>query len=182
MGQAQQAARQNKPKSAKAKSKRINIPKPQQTRIKARYVQGQSVRQIAREEKRDRATVQKVISSEEMVDYISKKQSELLTFADPALESLLYTLENETDGEKAVLVLDRLEVFPRPETKRLDVDINATQILDNQPETEDEKLERAVKAECAKLAFISYERHKVFRTPMPEMEEITEEESKLKGK
>jgi hypothetical protein len=58
------ATNQNQPSSTK--KPRTIVPAPQSARIMQRYVGGQSIRQIAREERRDRATVTKIVRSDEM--------------------------------------------------------------------------------------------------------------------
>jgi DNA-binding MarR family transcriptional regulator len=70
-GRQLRAINQNQPRSTK--KPRTIVPPPQSTRIMQRYAGGENIRQIAREEQRDRATVTKIVRSEEMQDFVQKK-------------------------------------------------------------------------------------------------------------
>ena len=61
-------SRQNPPRSAK--SQRTTIPPLQVERIRQRYVAGESIRKIAREEKRDQETVSKIVKGPEIQVYV----------------------------------------------------------------------------------------------------------------
>src|SRR5215469_2973146 len=52
------------PHTAKARS--FRIPEPQAARIVQRYIAGENIRAIAREEGRDRGTVTRIVKSEDM--------------------------------------------------------------------------------------------------------------------
>ena len=53
-----------------AKNPRTIVPPPQSARIVERFITGQSIREIAREERRDRATVTKIVKGPEIQSYI----------------------------------------------------------------------------------------------------------------
>lgn len=73
---------------AKKLSGLLHIPVPQQIRIQNRYLMGQSVRQIAREEDRDWTTIAKVLmkSSEKMQAYIDEQRAKLFVLTSDAVD------------------------------------------------------------------------------------------------
>ena len=61
------------------------VPQPQVQRILCRYASGTSVRQIARIEKRDRATVGKIVKSEDMTRYVTSMRERFFALTRTAL-------------------------------------------------------------------------------------------------
>src|SRR5947209_5592530 len=71
-----------------ARISKIMIPAPQSERIMQRYVAGESIREIARVESRDRATVSKVVKSQDMADYVIAMREKLYSVADDAITTV----------------------------------------------------------------------------------------------
>jgi hypothetical protein len=73
---------------AKKLSGSLHIPVPQQIRIQNRYLMGQSIRKIAREEDRDWTTIAKVLmkSSEQMQAYIEEQRAKLFVLTSDAVD------------------------------------------------------------------------------------------------
>src|SRR5271167_1581762 len=90
------AISQNQPNSTK--KPRTIVPPPQSARIMERYVGGESIRQIAREERRDRATVTKIVHSEEMNAFVQKMRERYYGLGFDALDAVQYTLQVQKDG------------------------------------------------------------------------------------
>ncbi len=54
---------------------KLYTPKPKQTRVITRHLNGESNRKIAREEQIDRATVNRILNQEELIDMMAKLQT-----------------------------------------------------------------------------------------------------------
>ncbi len=85
------ATNHNQPRSAKMP--RTIVPPPQSARIMQRYVGGESIRQIAREEQRDRATITKIVRSDEMQVFVQKMRERFYGFTFDAIELCRALLE-----------------------------------------------------------------------------------------
>lgn len=158
---------------------------PKKLNVKRLYMQGLSIREIARREKLDRATITKIVSAEDMESYIEEHRHKLLGLAPKALESLEFALENEADGRVASQFLEKFAVFPESRKPAFNFSqTNATQILtgdkDSSPRelSEQEVEERAIELMCQRLAQTAMERSKIFKTAMPELEELKAEKVK----
>jgi hypothetical protein len=103
-------ANQNQPRSAK--HSRTIVPPPQSARIMQRYVGGESIRQIAREEQRDRATVTKIVRSEEMSAIVQKMREEYYGLAFEAMAAVRHALSVERDGRLGHQLLEDIGVIP----------------------------------------------------------------------
>jgi hypothetical protein len=103
---------QNQPKPVTQKVK-TRVPPGQQAAIQASYLLGKSIRQIAREQKRDPATVSKIVKSPDMdrivLDMREKFFGELLP---TALQSVQFALDEETDGRLGYQVMMDSGVVP----------------------------------------------------------------------
>ena len=118
---------QSLPKSAKKRG--IIVSFPQRERIKQRYVAGQSIREIAREEGRARETVTKIVRSPDMERMVRQMRERYYGLADDALESLRRALERETNGRLAHQVLKDVGVVPSPEERMLLTDERVREIV-----------------------------------------------------
>ena len=89
-------------------------PEPVQVRVIARHMDGQSNRQIAREERVDRQTVGHILSRQEIVDTNARQWSRLQRMGDKALDVLEEALGCE-DRRLAVAVALKIAeyVFPK---------------------------------------------------------------------
>jgi hypothetical protein len=67
---AHRSTRVDQDEARSARTPRTIIPPPQSARIMQRYISGVSLREIALEEHRDRATISKIVKGPEVVEYI----------------------------------------------------------------------------------------------------------------
>ena len=102
--------RQNQPQSTK--NPQTRIPVPQATRIMGRYIAGESIRSIAREEDRDRETVTKIVRSIEMREFVQAQRERFFALAPLALQALEEVLNLAEDGRLARDVLADMGVVP----------------------------------------------------------------------
>jgi len=96
-----------------SKTVKTTVPPGQQAAMQASYLVGKSIRQIAREMHRDPATISKIVKSSEMdrivLDMREKFFGELLP---RALRSVLFALDEETDGRLGYQVMKDSGVIP----------------------------------------------------------------------
>ena len=104
------AISQNQPNSTKMA--RTIVPPPQSARIMERYVGGESIRQIAREEQRDRATVTKIVRSDEMNAFVQKMRERYYGLGFDALDAVQHTLQVQKDGRLGRQLLVDIGVAP----------------------------------------------------------------------
>jgi hypothetical protein len=109
------AINQRPPKSTK--EQRTIVPPPQSVRIMERYVAGDSIREIARKERRDRATVTKIVRSDEMNAVVQKMREEYYGLGFDALNAVQHTLRVRKDGGLGRQVLIDIGVIPSPEQR-----------------------------------------------------------------
>ena len=108
-------ANQNQPKPAKMT--RTIVPAPQSTRIMQRYVSGESIRQIAREENRDRATVTKIVRSDEMQSVVLKLRERLYGVGCDAMDAVQEALQTRMDARLGYKILTDIGVVPSAEER-----------------------------------------------------------------
>jgi hypothetical protein len=152
-----------------AKKRPSVIPPPQSARIMHRYIAGESIRQIAREEKRDRETVTKIVRSEEVAEYVRNMRERFYGLGETALGAVQRALE-QGDARLAYEHLKDIGVVP---------DREMTNALQRQMEAPTGTAEdQAVEREIQKLAFLTYNRAKTFGQPLPHVTEVepTQEE------
>jgi hypothetical protein len=82
-----------------------------------RYVGGESIRQIAREERRDRATVTKIVRSDEMQGFVQKMRERLYGFAFDAMNSVEHSLKQQNDARLAYRILTDIGIVPSAEER-----------------------------------------------------------------
>jgi len=63
-----------------------------------RYVAGESIRRIARQEQRDRATVTKIVRSDEMNTFVQKLRERYYGLGFDALGAMQHALQVQKDG------------------------------------------------------------------------------------
>jgi hypothetical protein len=105
----------DQPKSSR--NPRTIVPPPQSARIMQRYIAGDSVRQIAREEQRDRATVTKIVRSDEMNAFVQKMREEYYGLAFEAMDAVRHTLKVQKDGRLGHQLLEDIGVIPSAEER-----------------------------------------------------------------
>lgn len=82
-----------------------------------RYISGDSIREIAREERRDRATVTKIVRSGEMNAVVQKMRERYYGLGFDALDALEHTLQVRKDGGLGRQVLTDIGVIPSAEER-----------------------------------------------------------------
>src|SRR5882724_3448869 len=91
-----------------AKNPRTIVPPPQSARIVERFITGQSIREIAREEKRDRATVTKIVKGPEIQSYIQALRGKFYGALETAMDALLDELRNPNSRTRGWLAYEML--------------------------------------------------------------------------
>jgi hypothetical protein len=102
---------QNQPRSTKKQTRTI-VPPPQSARIMQRYIGGDSIRQIAREENRDRETVTKIVRSDEMNAFVQEIRERFYALAPDALATIEYALREQRDARIGLELLRDIGVRP----------------------------------------------------------------------
>jgi hypothetical protein len=110
-----QTVNQNQPKSTE--NPRTLVPPPQVERMMKRYVAGESIRQIAREEQRDRATVTKIVRSDQMNAVVRKLREEYYGLGCDALDAVQHALKVQKDGRLGHQLLANIGVIPSAEER-----------------------------------------------------------------
>jgi len=82
-----------------------------------RYVAGDSIREIARQEQRDRATVTKIVRSDEMNTVVQKMRERYYALGFDALDAVQHTLRVRKDGALGRQVLTDIGVIPSSEER-----------------------------------------------------------------
>ena len=136
------------------------VSQPQQERIIARHIAGESLSEIARKERRHRATVTKLVRSEDVTQYVTELRARLYGYLDAAMSAVLGGLRGD-DHEFAYQFLKDLGVVPT-ETERM-----AAQV----PETTGSS-SNGVKRQLEKAVEIMMERKQIYGTPFEEIEEM----------
>src|SRR6266852_945196 len=95
-----------------AKNPRTNVPSPQSARIIKRFISGQSIRKIAREEKRDRETVKRLVQSDEVREYVLKLRAEFYGLGSDAVDAVQHQLQVEKNGRLGLEILKCIGVVP----------------------------------------------------------------------
>ena len=91
---------------------RTIVPAPQSARMIQRYVGGQSIRQIAREERRDRATVTKIVRSDEMQVFVQKMRERFYGLAFDAMNTVEHSLRQQNDARLGYRILSDIGIVP----------------------------------------------------------------------
>jgi hypothetical protein len=79
-----------------------------------RFVGGSSIREIARAEQRDRATVTKIVRSDEMNAVVQKMREKYYGLGFDALDAVQHTLQVQKDGRLGRQLLVDIGVAPNP--------------------------------------------------------------------
>src|SRR5215469_6154190 len=101
---------QDQPQSTK--KPRTIVPPPQSARIMQRYIDGKSIRQIAREEQRDRATVTKIVRSDEMQSFVQKMRERFYGLAFDAMNAVEHSLQQQNDARLGYRILSDIGIVP----------------------------------------------------------------------
>jgi hypothetical protein len=109
------AITRNQPRSTK--KPRTIVPPPQSERIMQQYISGDSIREIARKERRDRATVTKIVRSDEMNAVVQKMRERYYGLGFDALDAVQHTLQVRKGGGLGRQVLTDIGVIPSEEER-----------------------------------------------------------------
>ena len=142
------------------------IPAIQQAKIPQMAAAGKSLREIAREQNRDRRTVTKIVNQPEMQNILESVKSRLIQLADNAAESVEFALDNEIDAKAAVRLLEGFGLLP---SGRNVVVVEEAKPEDNK--TPEEKHDALVEDYFKRALRMFHVRNKVFGTPLPEVKE-----------
>ena len=156
------APKTNQKRPHSSKNRKSRIPPPQAARIMQRYVAGENIRSIARDEGRDRGTVSRIVQSEEMQAHTQKMREQYYGLAELAMDGLRRALEQSHDGRLAHEILRNLGVIPTAE------DISLQRVQQPRPVTEADR----VKFEMLKLLTSACERAEMYGHPKPCLEDF----------
>jgi hypothetical protein len=106
---------QNHPSSTK--KPRTIVPPPQSARIMQQYIEGKSIRQISRDEQRDRATVTKIVRSDEMQGFVQRMRERFYGFAFDAMDAVEHSMKQQNDARLAYRMLSDIGVVPSAEER-----------------------------------------------------------------
>jgi hypothetical protein len=134
-----------------------------------KFVAGESLVQIGREEHRDRDTVARIVKSDEMQEFIRQMREQFYGLAGDAIEAVRYALQNDRDGRLGFQLLTTMGVIPS-EAERFT--LTPTQ------DAEDAE-EAAVAREVEKLAFLTINRAKIFGQTLPHVTEAEPAQEEL---
>jgi len=101
----QKAPKTSQTKPDPAKNPRTNVPSPQSARIIKRFISGQSIRKIAREEKRDRETVKRLVQSDEVREYVLALRAQFYGLGSDAVDAVQHQLRQEKNGRLGLEIL-----------------------------------------------------------------------------
>jgi hypothetical protein len=138
----------------------------QRMRIIQKYVVGKTQVDIAKEEGIDRESVRRIVKAPEMDSYVEAKRELWRGLCDNALEVVREKLK-EGDKEVALRVLESNGVIPAPGTR-----FNHNIQTSAKPSQDDR-----MNTLRACFADVMMERARVFKTPMPELAEIAEQQN-----
>jgi hypothetical protein len=142
------------------------IPAIQQAKILQMAAAGKSLREIAREQNRDRRTVTKIVNQPEMRKILEAVKSRLIQLADNAAASVEFAIEYELDAKVALRLLEGFGVLPSGR--------NVVVVEEAKPEdqrTPEEKHDDLVEDYLKRALKLAWLRKKAFGTPLPEVEE-----------
>jgi predicted transcriptional regulator len=124
-----------------------------------RFIAGQSIRKIAREEGRDRATVTKIVRSSEVEDYIREIREQYFGLGQLALAAVRTAIREEKDGRLAYQLLKDIGVVPSSAERNLS-NIQAQQ------QAEEDSEEARVQTWMGRLIRVVFEKSRVYGTPI----------------
>jgi hypothetical protein len=146
-----------RPKSTK--TSRTIVPPPQSARIVQKFITGRSIRQIAREEGRDRATITKIVRSSEVQNYVEKIREQYFGLGELALSAVRKAIQEEKDGRLAYQLLKDIGVVPSSAERNLS-NIQAQQ------QAEEDSEEARVQTWMGRLIRVVFEKSRVYGTPI----------------
>lgn len=146
-------------------AKRQRIPVPQRIRVMQLYTLGRNQTSIARQEKLNRETVHRIVTGSEMNEFVEEMRARFRGLSGLAIEALRRKLEE--GGKEAIEIAWRVLESNGIVALRGQAVNYTAQPLDA-PASENESVSAA-------FARITLERARVFRTPLPELQEAAEQ-------
>jgi hypothetical protein len=137
------------------------IPLPQRERIKQRFIAGQTVRQISREEGRSRETVDRIVKSEDVANYVRDMRAKFVGLGQDALLAVQRAVRDEGDARLAYELLKDIGVVPNREERNAAPTEQSAGGYDEEAE---------VNKMMGRLIQTAVERARVFGTRCPELE------------
>jgi hypothetical protein len=102
-----------------AKRTRNRVPPPQRERILQKYVNGKSIRDISKEEQRNRETVSKIVHGPEMQEHVRAMRERWFGLAPDAISAVEHGLTEQKDGRLGFQLLASIGVIPSPQERQL---------------------------------------------------------------
>ena len=101
---------QNPPEPTK--KPRTSVPPPQSARIANRFISGQSIRKIAREEGRDRETVKRIVQARDIQEYVLLLRAKFFGVGPDAVDAIRHQLKDGKDGRLGLEILRDVGAVP----------------------------------------------------------------------
>jgi hypothetical protein len=146
------------------KSAHFHVPEPQRERIVKKFISGQCIREISREEHRSRGTVSRIVNSTEVQSYVKDLRAAYYGLGQEALDALRRALRKSTDGKIAYQLLADIGVVPSQEQRQ--------QTATAYQAENDEEAQVAVL--MGRLFQVAVHRSLVYGTPLGQMEQDLE--------
>jgi|SRR5215472_231620 len=112
MAQKQKPPRTSQTQPEPAKNSRTSVPPPQSARIANRFIGGESIRKIAREEGRDRETVKRIVQAPDVHQYVLLLRAKFFGVGADAVDVIRHQLKNEKDGRLGLEILRDVGAVP----------------------------------------------------------------------
>jgi hypothetical protein len=97
---------------------RFHVPAPQRERIVRKFISGQSLRSISRDEGRGRATVARIVNCGEVREYVTGLRATYYGLGEDALQAVRSAIQTSTDGKIAYQLLADIGVVPGQEERQ----------------------------------------------------------------
>ena len=146
-----------------AKKTRHRIPPVQRIRVMQRYACGQNQTAIAREERLNRESIGRIVRSEEMQAFTEEIRERWRGLCDAAIQSVCRLIAKD-DKQTVFRVLESNNVIP-PQGAALNHNI---------PTAANPNQDERVKNLRACFADVMMERARMFKTPIPEIQEVAD--------
>jgi hypothetical protein len=152
------------------KSVAPKVPAIQQARILQLAAAGKSLREIAKEQHRDRRTITKIVNQPEMHNVLDAVKNRLIQLAHNAADSVAFAIDNEVDAKVALRLLESFGVLSSGRPGK------GIEELESQGKrTPDEAYDAMVKEQIMKLTEVAMVRGKAFGNAMPELDDLDSE-------
>jgi hypothetical protein len=96
----------------------FHVPAPQRERIVKRFISGQSLRSISRDERRGRATVARIVDCSEVQKYVKDLKATYYGLGGEALDAVRRAIRVGTDGKIAYQLLADIGVVPNQDDRQ----------------------------------------------------------------